>query len=77
MMVSPFERLIMFAFAYFLKAASENLSLRPLLSALFVSIILNSAVSFHIEMLSAVFGGAFACIFFNCGAIRLSHARTL
>ena len=38
---------------------------------------LNSAVSFHIEMLSAVFGGAFACIFFNCGAVRLSHARTL
>ena len=39
--------------------------------------ILNSAVGRHIEMLSAVFGGAFACIFFNCGAVRLSHARTL
>ena len=38
---------------------------------------LNSAVSLYIEMLSAVFGGAFACIFFNCGAVRLSHARTL
>jgi hypothetical protein len=43
----------------------------------FIYINLNSAVSFHIEMLSAVFGGAFACIFFNCGAVRLSHARTL
>ena len=38
---------------------------------------LNSAVGRHIEMLSAVFGGAFACMFFNCGAVRLSHARTL
>ena len=38
---------------------------------------LNSVVGRHIEMLSAVFGGAFACIFFNCGAVRFSHARTL
>jgi hypothetical protein len=41
-----------------------------------ISLNLNSAVGRHIEMLSAVFSGAFACIFFNCGAVRLSHART-
>jgi hypothetical protein len=46
---------------------------RPLLAETFI---LNSAVGRHIEMLSAVFGGAFACIFFNCGAVRLSHAST-
>lgn len=39
--------------------------------------ILNSAVGFHIKMLSAAFGGAFACIWFNCGVVRFSHTRTL